>query len=66
MDNIDFQSCFSVIYREEMTFKKNGAFEANRVRLGGPSKVLSWIILEWHRKLNKTSQSPDLITDLRQ
>lgn len=46
MDNIDFQSCFSVIFRGEMTFKQNGAFEANRVRLGGPSKVLSWIILE--------------------
>ena len=46
MDNIDFQSCFSVIYRGEMLFKQNGAFGANRVRLGGPSEVLSWIILE--------------------
>ncbi len=46
MDNNDFQSCFSVIYTGEMTFKQNGAFEANRVRLGGPSEVVDWINLQ--------------------
>ena len=46
MDNIDFQSCFSVIYRGEMTFKQNGTFGANRIKFGSPSEVVSWIVLE--------------------